>query len=75
MRRQDIITVMAVPNLDRLGYAVAAMFGLKTSSGLAEEVAETVAQYEEAQCVTLTTAAMMSSCGPGFRRCKNSTTL
>ena len=55
MRRQGIITVMAVPNLARLGYAVTALFGLQTSPGLAEAVAETVAQFEETQYVAVTT--------------------
>ena len=67
MRRQGIITVMAVPNLARLGYAVTALFGLQTTPGLADAVAETVAQFEETQVVAVTTGHYDVFIWAGFR--------
>ena len=53
----DVIRVIAVPNLEQMGYGTAALIGVQTEPGKVDEVAESIATLEEAQYVAITTGA------------------
>ena len=53
----DVIKVIAVPNLEQMGYGTAALIGIQTEPGKVDEVAESIATLEEAQYVAITTGA------------------
>lgn len=53
----DVIKVIAVPNLEQMGYGTAALIGVQTEPGKVDEVAESIATLEEAQYVAITTGA------------------
>jgi len=52
---EDVVKVIAVPNLEKLGYATTALIGIQTSPGKADSVANAIAQLPEAQYVAITT--------------------
>ena len=54
---QDVVKILAVPNLEKLGYATTALVGLQTAPGKSEEVANAIASLDEAQYVAITTGA------------------
>ena len=55
--QQDVVKIIAVPNLEKLGYATTALVGLQTGPGKSEDVADAIASLEEAQYVAITTGA------------------
>ncbi len=55
--QQDVVKIVAVPNLEKLGYATTALVGLQTDPGKSDEVADAIASLDEAQYVAITTGA------------------
>ena len=55
--QDDVVKVIAVPNLEKLGYATTALIGLQTDPGKSDSVAEAVANLDEAHYVAITTGA------------------
>ena len=55
--QDEIVKVIAVPNLGKMGYNTAALIGLQTDPGRVDDVAEAIATLEEAQYVAVTTGA------------------
>ena len=55
--QDDVISVIAVPNLERMGYGTAALIGLQTDPGRVDEVADAIASLDEAHYVAITTGA------------------
>ena len=55
--QDDVISVIAVPNLERMGYGTAALIGLQTDPGSVDEVADAIASLAEAHYVAITTGA------------------
>ena len=55
--QDDVVKVIAVPNLEKLGYATTALIGLQTAAGRSDAVAEEIAKLEEAHYVAITTGA------------------
>jgi Lrp/AsnC family transcriptional regulator for asnA, asnC and gidA len=55
--QDDVIKVIAVPNLEKMGYTTAALVGLQTDPGRVDEVADTLAKLEETSYVAITTGA------------------
>ena len=53
----DVVSVVAVPNLEKLGYATTALIGLQTGPGKSDAVAEAIANLQEAHYVAVTTGA------------------
>ena len=44
--QDDVVKVIAVPNLEKLGYATTALIGLQTGPGKSDAVAEAIAQLD-----------------------------
>lgn len=55
--QDDVVKVIAVPNLEKMGYATTALVGLQTSPGRSDAVAEALARLEEVHYVAITTGA------------------
>lgn len=55
--QDDVVKVIAVPNLEKLGYATTALIGLQTAPGKSDAVADAIANVEEAHYVAITTGA------------------
>jgi Lrp/AsnC family transcriptional regulator for asnA, asnC and gidA len=55
--QDDVVKVIAVPNLEKLGYATTALIGLQTGPGKSDQVADAIAGLEEAHYVAITTGA------------------
>jgi Lrp/AsnC family transcriptional regulator for asnA, asnC and gidA len=55
--RGDLVKVMAVPNLEKLGYATTALIGVQTVPGRLDEVGEAIARLAEAHYVATTTGS------------------
>ena len=53
----DVIKVIAVPNLERMGYGTAALVGIQTGPGKVDDVANAIGELEEAHYVAITTGA------------------
>ena len=53
--QDDVVNVIAVPNLEKLGYGTTALIGLQTGPGRSDSVAEEIAKMEEAHYVAVTT--------------------
>ncbi len=53
----DVVKIIAVPNLEKLGYATTALIGLQTGPGKSDAVAEQIAKLDEAHYVAITTGA------------------
>ncbi|MBT99573.1 MAG: AsnC family transcriptional regulator [Dehalococcoidia bacterium] len=53
----DVVKIIAVPNLEKLGYATTALIGLQTGPGKSDSVAEAIARLSEAHYVAITTGA------------------
>ena len=52
---EDVVKVIAVPNLEKLGYATTALIGMQTGPGRSNAVAEAIAKLDEAHYVAITT--------------------
>ena len=55
--QQDVVKIIAVPNLEKLGYATTALIGLQTAPGRSDNVADAIAALDEAHYVAITTGA------------------
>ncbi len=55
--QEDVIKVIAVPNLEKLGYGTTALIGLQTGPGRSDAVGDAIAQMEESHYVAVTTGA------------------
>ncbi len=55
--QDDVVNVVAVPNLEKLGYATTALIGLQTGPGKSDAVAEAIATLQESHYVAVTTGA------------------
>ena len=55
--QSDVIKVIAVPNLEQMGYGTAALIGIRTDPGRVDEVAEAIAALEETHYLAVTTGA------------------
>ncbi len=53
----DVVRVVAVPNLEKLGFSTTALIGLQTGPGRSDEVAEALVDLPEAHYVSVTTGA------------------
>lgn len=53
----DVIKVIAVPNLEEMGYGTSALIGVQTEPGKVDEVADAIGSLEEAHYVAITTGA------------------
>jgi Lrp/AsnC family transcriptional regulator for asnA, asnC and gidA len=53
----DVIKVIAVPNLEQLGYGTSALIGLQTAPGRVDEVADAIAALPETHYVAIATGA------------------
>jgi Lrp/AsnC family transcriptional regulator for asnA, asnC and gidA len=52
-----VAKIIAVPNLDRMGYSTAALIGLQTAPGQLDAVADSIAEMKEVHYVAITTGA------------------
>ena len=57
LMEDEVVKVIAVPNLEEMGYATAALIGVQTSPGRVDEVAESISSLDEAHYVAITTGA------------------
>ena len=55
--QEDVLRVVAVPNLEKLGYTTTALVGLQTGPGQSDAVAEAITKLDEAHYVAITTGA------------------
>ena len=55
--QEDVVKVIAVPNLEKLGYATTALIGLQTGPGKSDSVGDAIALLQEAHYVAITTGA------------------
>ena len=62
----DVVKIIAVPNLEKLGYATTALIGLQTGPGKSDSVAEAIASLPEAHYVAITTGAYDVFIGAGL---------
>ena len=53
--QDDVVNVIAVPNLEKLGYGTTALIGLQTGPGRSDAVAEEIANMEASHYVAVTT--------------------
>ena len=53
----DVIKVIAVPNLEQMGYGTAALIGIQTDPGKVDDVADAIAALEEANYVSISTGS------------------
>ena len=53
--QDDVIKVLAVPNLEQMGYGTSALIGLQTEPGKVEDVADAVTALAESHYVSITT--------------------
>ncbi len=51
----DVVRVVAIPNLDKLGFSTTALIGMQTGPGKSDSVAETLVDLPEAHYVAVTT--------------------
>ena len=57
LMQDGAVRLVAIPNLDKLGYRVTALIGLHTRPGMSDAVAETIASLEEVHYVAITTGS------------------
>ena len=53
----DVVKVIAIPNLEKMGKTTAALIGLQTEPGQIDEVADAVSALDEVHYVAVTTGA------------------
>jgi Lrp/AsnC family transcriptional regulator for asnA, asnC and gidA len=53
----DVIKVIAVPNLEQMGYGTAALVGIQADPGKVDDVSDAIAALEEAHYVAISTGA------------------
>ena len=52
---EGVVQIIAVPNMEKLGYGTTALIGLETSPGKSDIVAESIAMLDEAHYVVVAT--------------------
>ena len=57
LTKDDVVHIVAVPNLEKLGYATTALVGLQTGPGMSDTVAESLASLPESHYVAVTTGS------------------
>ena len=57
LMEDEVVKVIAVPNLEEMGYATAALIGVQTSPGHVDDVADAISSLDEAHYVAITTGA------------------
>ena len=57
LTKDDVVHIVAVPNLEKLGYATTALIGLQTGPGMSDTVAESLASLPESHYVAVTTGS------------------
>ena len=55
--QDDVAKIIAVPNLDKMGYPTAALIGLQTAPGRLDSVADAISAMSEVHYVAITTGA------------------
>lgn len=55
--QDDVINVIAVPNLEKIGYNTAALIGIRALPGKVDEVAESLSKLQEVNYCAVTTGA------------------
>ena len=55
--QDNVVKIIAVPNLDKIGYTTAALIGLQTAPGQLDTVADAIAKMKEIHYVAITTGA------------------
>ena len=55
--QEDVISIAAVPNLEKLGYTTSAFIGLQVRPAKADDVAEALAELAEVHYVSVTTGS------------------
>ena len=53
----DVIKVIAVPNLEQMGYGTAALVGIQADPGKVDDVSDAIAALDEAHYVAISTGA------------------
>ena len=57
LTKDDVVHIVAVPNLEKLGYATTALVGLQTGPGMSDTVTESLASLPESHYVAVTTGS------------------
>ena len=57
LTKDDVVHIVAAPNLEKLGYATTALVGLQTGPGMSDTVAESLASLPESHYVAVTTGS------------------
>lgn len=57
LTQDNVVKIIAVPNLDKMGYTTAALIGLQTAPGQLDAVADAVSSMQEVHYVAITTGA------------------
>ena len=57
LTKDDVVHIVAVTNLEKLGYATTALVGLQTGPGMSDTVAESLASLPESHYVAVTTGS------------------
>ena len=57
LTKDAVVHIVAVPNLEKLGYATTALVGLQTGPGMSDTVAESLASLPESHYVAVTTGS------------------
>ena len=55
--QDNVVKIIAVPNLDKMGYSTAALIGLQTAPGQLDAVADSLAEMKQVHYVAITTGA------------------
>ena len=55
--QDNVVKIIAVPNLDKMGYSTAALIGLQTAPGQLDAVADHLAEMKQVHYVAITTGA------------------
>ena len=55
--QENVVKVIAVPNLEKMGYVTAALVGLQTGPGKSDSVADAIAKLDKVHYVAITTGA------------------
>jgi len=55
--QDDVLKIMAVPNLEKMGYTTNALIGVRAGPGRSDEVGEAIAPLEEVHYLATTTGS------------------
>jgi len=54
---ENIVKVIAIPNLDKIGFTTGALIGLQTAPGQLDKVAQSISEMKEVHFLAITTGA------------------